>query len=39
VAPIGPKSAEFDEIDPIYKNADPIEISIEMRKKAGALTY
>ena len=39
MAPTGPKSAEIDEIDPIYKKADPIGISIETRKKAGALTY
>jgi hypothetical protein len=39
MAPTGPKSAEIDEIDPIYKKTDPIGISIETRKKAGALTY
>ena len=36
--PTGPKSAETDEVDAIYKNEDPIAVSIEKRKKAGALT-
>ena len=36
--PAGPKSAETDQVDDIYKNDDPIAISVEARKKAGALT-
>jgi len=35
--PVGPKSAEKDEIDEIYKEKDPIESSIEIRKKGGSL--
>lgn len=34
VAP-GPVSAEKDEVDEIYKEEDPIEASIGIRKKAG----
>lgn len=37
VAPAGPASAETDELDDIYKEEDPIEVSIGARKKAGAL--
>ena len=37
VQPPGPVSAEKDEIDEIYKAEDPIETSIEIRKKGGAL--
>lgn len=33
----GPKSAEVDEIDDIYKEKDPIEASLNIRKKAGAV--
>tara|TARA_B110000503_G_C7083817_1_gene386345 strand:+ start:504 stop:827 length:324 start_codon:yes stop_codon:yes gene_type:complete len=36
--PPGAKSAETDEVDEIYKNEDPIEVSIGSRKKAGSLT-
>jgi hypothetical protein len=34
----GPKSAATDEVDDIFKLEDPVEASIEMRKKAGSLT-
>jgi hypothetical protein len=37
-APAGPKSAEIDEVDEIYKEEDPIETSIGIRKKAGNIT-
>ena len=37
MVPAGPKSAEVDEIDDIYKEEDPIEVSIGSRKKAGSL--
>ena len=37
-APPGPKSAEVDEVDEIYTNADPIDVSLGKRKKGGALT-
>jgi hypothetical protein len=33
----GPVSAEKDELDDIYKEEDPIEASIAIRKKAGNL--
>ena len=36
--PLGPKSAEKDEVDEIYKNEDPIGTSVDMRKKVGSLT-
>ena len=36
--PAGPKSSETDELDDIYKEDDPIGISIEKRKKQGSLT-
>ena len=39
IAPAGPKSAEVDEVDPIYGQADPVASSLETRKKAGAVTY
>ena len=39
MAPAGPKSAEIDEIDPIYSKADPIGVSLETRKKSGSITY
>ena len=39
IAPAGPKSAEIDEVDPIYGKADPVGSSLETRKKAGAVTY
>lgn len=39
IAPVGPKSAEIDEVDPIYGKPDPIGSSLETRKKAGAVTY
>lgn len=32
------KSAEKDEVDDIYKEKDPIGVSIEKRKKSGQLT-
>lgn len=32
------KSAEKDEVDEIYKEKDPIGVTIEKRKKAGQLT-
>jgi hypothetical protein len=35
--PAGPVSAETDEVDEIYKEEDPIEVSVGMRKKAGSL--
>jgi len=35
--PTGPKSSEVDEIDEIYSAVDPIESSIEIRKKGGSL--
>lgn len=37
VAPAGPASAETDELDEIYKQEDPIEATIGIRKKAGSL--
>ena len=39
IAPMGPKSAEFDEVDPIYEKPDPIGSSIDIRKKAGSVCY
>lgn len=36
-APAGPKSVEQDEVDDIYKEEDPIEASLNKRKKAGAI--
>ena len=36
--PAGPKSAEKDEVDEIYKQQDPVGVSIESRKKAGKVT-
>lgn len=36
--PPAAKSAETDEVDEIYKNEDPIDVSIASRKKAGSLT-
>ena len=33
--PSGPKSVENDEVDSIYSEADPIDSSISIRKKAG----
>lgn len=33
----GPKSAETDDLDDIYKEVDPIEASLNKRKKAGAI--
>lgn len=36
--PTGPKSAEIDELDEIYKEEDPIEASVGLRKKAGNIT-
>lgn len=36
--PAGPKSAETDEVDDIYKEDDPIGVSLEKRKKQGSLT-
>lgn len=36
-APTGPASAETDELDDIYKEEDPIETSVALRKKAGSL--
>lgn len=33
----GPKSVDVDEIDEIYKETDPIEASLNKRKKAGAI--
>lgn len=36
--PPGPKSAEVDEVDEIYKNSDPIDVSLGKRKKGGAIT-
>ena len=35
--PAGPASAETDELDDIYKEEDPIETSVALRKKAGSL--
>jgi len=35
--PTGPKSSEVDELDEIYSANDPIESSIEIRKKGGSL--
>ena len=35
--PTGPKSSEVDELDEIYSAVDPIESSIEIRKKGGSL--
>lgn len=35
--PVGPKSADADELDEIYKKEDPIESSLSIRKKSGAL--
>jgi hypothetical protein len=37
VMPVGPKSAEADDTDEIYKKEDPIESSLSIRKKSGAL--
>jgi len=34
----GPKSAEVDEVDDIYKEQDPIDVSIAKRKAAGSQT-
>ena len=36
--PAGPVSAEKDEIDEIYKEKDPINVSLDLRKKGGSLT-
>lgn len=36
--PPGPKSAEVDEVDEIYKEEDPIGVSIDIRKKAGNIS-
>lgn len=36
--PSGPKSAATDEVDDIYKENDPIGVSTEKRRGAGALT-
>ena len=36
--PAGPVSAEKDELDDIYKEDDPIGVSLEKRKKQGSLT-
>ena len=36
--PVGAKSAEIDELDEIYKEEDPIESSVGLRKKAGNIT-
>lgn len=38
MVPAGPKSALKDEVDDIYKEKDPISVSLEKRKKSGALT-
>ena len=35
--PVGPVSAAKDEVDEIYKAEDPIETSIAIRQKGGAL--
>lgn len=35
LAPTGPVSAANDEVDEIYKEEDPIESSINIRKKSG----
>lgn len=35
ILPQEAKSALVDEVDPIYSKSDPIEASIEIRKKAG----
>jgi hypothetical protein len=35
--PAGPASAETDELDDIYKEEDPIETSVALRKKAGSM--
>ena len=35
--PAGPVSAETDEVDEIYNEEDPIEVTVAMRKKAGSL--
>ena len=35
--PAGAKSAETDEVDPIYKNEDPIGVSLDKRKKDGTI--
>lgn len=35
--PVGPVSAAKDEVDEIYKEEDPIETSIGIRKKGGSL--
>ena len=32
------KSAEVDEVDEIYSNPDPIDVSLGKRKKGGAIT-
>lgn len=37
-APAGPKSAATDEVDDIFKLEDPLEVSLDIRKKAGSLT-
>ena len=36
--PVGPKSTEKDEVDDIYKESDPIGVSLAKRKKAGTFT-
>ena len=36
--PEGPKSVSADEVDDIYKEEDPIAVTIERRKKAGSLS-
>ena len=35
VKPMGPKSTEVDEIDDVYKEEDPIEASVNIRKSSG----
>lgn len=33
----GPKSSDKDELDDIYKEEDPIDVSLAKRLKAGAI--
>jgi hypothetical protein len=37
-APVGPVSASTDELDSIYNEEDPIDVSLASRKKGGSLT-